>query len=214
MAKIQVRIFATDFNIISMSIGITIATVMFCFYLYQYIEEKKAAKEYEQSDVNPPQDDAKDDVVEGTPYLDERTLTGLVLSTLRKIGCEPKTESQYKTIWVYFTYQGENFTINCHDGNHYITIFDTWWYQISLYSDVDEIADLYKTINHANQYVGCTLLYTVNKEIEQIGVHSKSTILFVPQIPEIDHYLVETLNDFFRAQRFVLSEIEKSKVST
>ena len=59
------RIFATGFNIISMSIGITIATVMFCFYLYQYIEEKKAAKEYEQSDVNPPQDDAKDDVVEG-----------------------------------------------------------------------------------------------------------------------------------------------------
>lgn len=74
VAKIQVRIFATDFNIISMSIGITIATVMFCFYLYQYIEEKKASKEYEQSDVNPPLDDAKDDVVEGTPYLDEGPL--------------------------------------------------------------------------------------------------------------------------------------------
>ena len=31
-----------------MSIGITIATVMFCFYLYRYFEEKREAAEYDQ----------------------------------------------------------------------------------------------------------------------------------------------------------------------
>ena len=180
-----------------MSIGITIATVMFCFYLYQYMTERRQAKE---EDMN----------VE--KCLDERTTTELVLSTLRKIGCEPEIEDQENHTWVFFTYQGEHFTINCHHDSRYITIFDTWWFCKSIYCDVEEIADIHKVTNLANQYVGCTLLYTVNKEIEQIGVHGKSIILFIPQIPQIDQYLIENLNDFFRAQRFVFTELEKCKV--
>ena len=195
-----------------MSIGITIATVMFCFYLYQYIEEKKAAKEYEQSDVNPPQDDAKDDVVEETPYLDERTITGLIQSTLRKIGCEPEMETNENTTHVFFAYQGERFTIECNDSCKFIVIYDTWWHELSTYSDVEEIADLHKTINLANQYSSCTVVYSVNYEVEQIGVHTRRTILFVPQIPDIDHYLISVLSDFFKVQRFVLTELEKCKV--
>ena len=194
-----------------MSIGITIATVMFCFYLYQYIEEKKAAKEYEQSDVNPPQDDAKDDVVEETPYLDERTITGLIQSTLRNIGCEPEMETNENTTHVFFTYQGERFTIECNDSCKFIVIYDTWWYELSTYSEVEEIADLHKTINVANQYASCTVIYTVNEEMEQIGVHSRRNILFIPQIPDIDHYLISVLSDFFKVQRFVLTELDKCK---
>lgn len=197
-----------------MSIGIIIATVMFCFYLFQYISEKRAKEEeedrYFQELMN--SDTNVDKEMEGARCLDERTITGLVQSTLRKIGCEPEMEERENVTYVYFTYQGEKFTIECNDSCKFIVIYDTWWYELSTYSDVEEIADLHKVINLANQYASCTLLYTVNQEAEQIGVHSRRNILFIPQIPEIDHYLISVLNDFFKAQRFVLAELEKCKV--
>lgn len=143
--------------------------------------------------------------------LDERTITGLVLSTLRKIGCEPQMEQQGSN-YVYFTYQGENFTIECNDDCFFINIYDTWWYSISIYSDVEDIANLHKVVNLANQHVNCTLLYTTNNEIEEIGVHSRQYLLFIKEIPELDKYLMGALSGFFKAQRLVLTELEKCKV--
>ena len=57
-----------------------------------------------------------------------------------------------------------------------------------------------------------TVLYTIHQESEQIGVHTKKSVLFIPQIPNIDGYLVSVLNEFFRTQRLVVTEIEKMKV--
>ena len=201
-----------------MSIGITIATVMFCFYLYQYLEEKRKAKEEEENRFleeqmnNDSSDSNKDCDVKETTYLDERTITGLVLCTLRKIGCEPETEVRGDNTWVYFTYQGGRFSIECNDSCQFIVIYDTWWYQMSVYSDVEDIANLHKVINLANQHANCTVIHTVNQEIDEIGVHSRRNVLFIPQIPEIDQYLVSVLNDFFKVQRFVVTELEKCKV--
>ena len=110
-------------------------------------------------------------------------------------------------------HRGENFTIECNDESFYINIYDTWWHGISIYSDVEEIANLHRVVNLANQYAYCTLLYTTNKEIEEIGVHSKKNILFIKEIPELDKYLIGTLNDFFKVQRLVLTELEKCKVT-
>ena len=198
-----------------MSIGITIATVMFCFYLYQYMTERRQTKEEEenlssQSLMN--NDNKTEEDMNVGKCLDERTITGLVLSILRKIGCEPEMETQGNLNYVYFTYQGEKFTIECNDDCFFIIIYDTWWYSISIYSDVEEIANLHKVVNLANQQVNCTLLYTINKEIEEIGVHSRQNLLFIKEIPEPDKYLMSVLSGFFKAQRFVLAELEKCKV--
>ena len=144
--------------------------------------------------------------------LDERTITGLVLSTLRKIGCELQVEAQGEFNYVYFTYQGENFTIECNDDCLFINIYDTWWYSISIYSDVEEIANLHKVVNLTNQHVNCTLLYTINKETEEIGVHTRQNVLFIKEIPYPDKYLMGVLSGFFKAQRLVLAELEKCKV--
>ena len=198
-----------------MSISIIVATVLFCFYLFQYISEKeKAEKEEDQSFQELMNGEHKDeDDMKERKCLDERTIAGLVLTTLRKIGCDPETEEHNNLNYAYFTFQGEKFTIESNDTCKFITIYDTWWHSISIYSDVEEIANLHKTINLVNQYVNCTLLYTTNKEIEEIGVHSKRTILFVKEIPEIDKYLLCVLSDFFKAQRFVLTELDKCKVA-
>ncbi len=198
-----------------MSISIIVATVLFCFYLFQYISEKEKAEKEEDEffqELMNGEHKEEDDMKE-RKCLDERTITGLVLTTLRKIGCDPETEERNNLNYAYFTFQGEKYTIESNDTCKFITIYDTWWHSISIYSDVEEIANLHKTINLVNQYVNCTLLYTANKEIEEIGVHSRRTILFIKEIPEIDNYLICVLNDFFKAQRFVLTELEKCKVT-
>ena len=198
-----------------MSHIITLAIIFAIYYFYHVykasVEEKEAEEDRFFNDLmnNGSEQEAEKELDQ---CLDERTITGLVQSTLRKIGCESEMETKENTTHVFFTYQGERFTIECNDSCKFIVIYDTWWYELSTYSEVEEIADLHKVINLANQLASCTLLYTVNQEAEQIGVHSRRNILFIPQIPDIDHYLISVLNDFFKAQRFVMTELEKCKV--
>ena len=78
---------------------------------------------------------------------------------------------------------------------------------------MEEFARLQKAINYINAFVTCTVLYIIHKELEQIGVHTKKSVLFIPQIPNIDGYLVSVLNEFFRTQRLFLTELEKYKVN-
>jgi hypothetical protein len=194
-------------------VHIIIWAIMFLiWYLYRTykasIEENENCV-YENTTIN---DNQKEEDMNVEKCLDERTITGLVLSTLRKIGCDPETEQQQTITYVYFTYQGEKYTIECNDSCYFINIYDTWWYSISVYSDVEEIANLHKVVNLANQHVNCTLLYTTNNEIEEIGIHSRQTLLFRKEIPELDKYLMSILSGFFKAQRLVLTELEKCKV--
>lgn len=193
-------------------IWVILLGIYYFYHVYKASVKEKEAEEDRFFEELKNGDSHNEVVADGPAYLDERSITGLVLCTLRKIGCEPETEERGELTWVYFTYQGEKFTIECNDSCRFIVIYDTWWYQISVYSDVEEIADLHKVINLVNQCTNVTVIYTVNQEIEEIGVHSRRNILFIPQIPEIGQYLVNVLNDFFNVQRFVLTELEKCKV--
>ena len=184
------------------------------WYLYRTYKASVEENEevYQASESNTVNDNNPEENVNVETCLDERTTTGLVLTTLRKIGCEPQVEPQDNFNYVYFTFQGEKYTIECSDDCFFINIYDTWWYSISIYSDVEEIANLHKVINQANQHVNCTLLYTTNNEIEEIGVHSRKNMLFIKEISELDKYLMGVLNGFFKAQKLVLTELEKCKV--
>ena len=196
-------------------IHIIIWVVMFLvWYLYRTYKASVEENEevYQASESTTVNDNIPEENVNVETCLDERTTTGLVLTTLRKIGCEPQVEPQENFNYVYFTFQGEKYTIECSDDCFFINIYDTWWYSISIYSDVEEIANLHKVINQANQHVNCTLLYTTNNEIEEIGVHSRKNMLFIKEISELDKYLMGVLNGFFKAQKLVLTELEKCKV--
>ena len=196
-------------------IHIIIWVVMFLvWYLYRTYKASVEENEevYQASESTTVNDNIPEENVNVETCLDERTTTGLVLTTLRKIGCEPQVEPQDNFNYVYFTFQGEKYTIECSDDCFFINIYDTWWYSISIYSDVEEIANLHKVINQANLHVNCTLLYTTNNEIEEIGVHSRKNMLFIKEISELDKYMMGVLNGFFKAQKLVLTELEKCKV--
>ena len=199
-----------------MSHIITLVIIFAVYYFYHVykasVEEKEAEEDrfFEELKNSGKDEDMETDAME---CLDERTITGLVLSTLRKIGCDYEIEQRGNINWIRFIFQGEHFTIDCNDDNYYINIYDTWWYEISIYSDIEEIADLHKVINIVNRHANCTLLYTVNEETELIGVHSKKNMLFISQIPELDLYLKSAFSEFFKVQRSVLTELEKCKVT-
>ena len=199
-----------------MSHIITLAIIFAVYYFYHVykvsVEEKEAEEDRFFEELKSSGKD-EDGVTDAMECFDERTITELVLSTLRKIGCDYEIEQRGNINWIRFIFQGEHFTIDCNDDNYYINIYDTWWYEISIYSDIEEIADLHKVINIVNRQANCTLIYTVNEESEQIGVHSKKNMLFISEIPEIDLYLKSAFSEFFKVQRSVLTELEKCKVT-
>ena len=196
-----------------MSSGIvTLLIIVAIIWYTNYRESKQQEAEYE-SFCQSLQNEQKNNVTENVETVEETVpmaTRNLVLNVLKRIGCEPTEEDDLN---IRFTYQGETFVIESRDDVAYINILDLWWYQLSTYCDVEEFARLQKVINAANRDGSYTVLYSISKEAELIGVHTKKNMLFVPEILYIDQYLTNTLEGFFRAQRYVLTEMEKIKVA-
>ena len=132
---------------------------------------------------------------------------------LRKIGCEPAEEKQIgDEYYVYFNYQGETFLIIAKRDTKWINVYDLWWYSLSSYKDIEEFSILRKLINEENKNGSYIVFYTINNENEQIDVHTKKNVLFIPQIPDIDQYLISVLQYFFETKRNIFIELEKHKV--
>ena len=131
----------------------------------------------------------------------------LFLETLTKIGCQYEF-GEGDDDRIFFAFQGEHFIVDASNERLYITILDTHWGHVELY-DIDELSRLKKAINGSNMYNTVTTVYTVDEAASSVDVHSKSTILFVPQIPQLENYLRMELNEFFRAHHFVGNEMAK-----
>lgn len=202
-----------------MSVSIIVATVLFCFYLFQYISEKeKAEKEEERffhelmNNNNKTKLDMEQKNLNGSNNLNEATSL-LVLTTLRNIGCNPEIEEYGLSDVITFTYQGQPFFIVCNGGSHYITVKNSCWYQMSIYRDVEEITKMYRIINLSNQCSNCTLFYTIDKEAAMISVHCRKQILFNKEIQQLNSYLRRALGDIFVAQRIFREQMGKCKVT-
>ena len=79
-------------------------------------------------------------------------------------------------------------------------------------ADIEEFARMQKAVNYVNAYANCTALYSAHEEERAFGLHLKRNIPFVVQIPDIEVYLRSTLDDFFIAQRALMTEMERNKV--
>ena len=132
----------------------------------------------------------------------------LFLETLTKIGCQYQFSDEEGDDRIFFAYQGEHFFVNAQNNLRYIQIFDTHWGHVELY-DVDDFARLKKAINGSNLNNSVITIYTIDEDAKSVDVHSKSTILFIPQIPDIEDYLRLELNEFFGAHRYVGNEMAK-----
>ena len=67
----------------------------------------------------------------------------LLMRTLISMRCDPLAEEN--TGRIFFNYQGERFFANCSNESPFITIYDVWWYQISMDADIEEFARMQKS---------------------------------------------------------------------
>ncbi len=176
--------------------------------LWEVRKEAKRKKEAAIEEVAVPQAMSSPTIEkkqEEEPLMGSRDL---LLDTLTKIGCQWELAEEEDDDRVFFAYQGEHFFANAKNDWHYIQIWDIHWWHAELY-DVDEFSRLRKVINESNLKNSVTTVFTIDEMGKNVDVHSKSIILFVPQIPDIVRYLKIELNEFFRVHHYVSIEMTK-----
>lgn len=198
-----------------MEIVLAIAAVTIVLFLMMRYKGKKEEQESNDAadkimqDVNEQAQEEKGNIMEPKSINMNIGTRDLFLQTLVRIGC------QYEIVGddadkgdISFGYQGENFIARTSNNFKYLHLYDTYWGRIDMY-DIDEFSRLRKAVNESNLNNSVTAVYTIDKESSTVNVHSKSVILFIPQIPDIENYLRLELNEFFRVHNAMNSEMNK-----
>lgn len=131
----------------------------------------------------------------------------LLVEVLRQLNCNVENDEE-ESERMFFTYQGEHFCAVASNNSLMVTIYDFSWGAVEL-DDLDEVSILRKGINEVNMYSPLNLVYTIDTEHNRMVVHTKRQILLVPQIPNLENYLVAMLGTFFEVQRNLAAELDK-----
>lgn len=194
-------------------LSILITIVLFCYFL-NYKNKKDRAEKEMDSIANAPIMSVNAEVLplnnnnmEGNQNLSTRDLCAEVL---RKLNCDVQfdEENEYN---MYFTYQGENFSVDTWENGLMITIWDTWWGTVDL-DDLDDVSRVRKAINNINVRQNLTLMYSVDVKGQKFAVHTKRQCLLIPQIPQIENYMAAMLTDFFDVQRSFKEEYDRLRL--
>ena len=194
-------------------LSILITIVLFCYFL-NYKNKKDRAEKEMDSIANAPIMSVNAEVLplnnnnmEENQNLSTRDLCAEVL---RKLNCDVQfdEENEYN---MYFTYQGENFSVDTWENGLMITIWDTWWGTVDL-DDLDDVSRVRKAINNINVRQNLTLIYSVDEKGQKFAVHTKRQCLLIPQIPQIENYMAAMLTDFFDVQRSFKEEYDRLRL--
>ena len=124
----------------------------------------------------------------------------IMKESLKKLGCNPKVGTDNI---ISFTYQGENFDVQCH--GLYARIWDPAW--AGLKADDPNVNILASAINKAN----CSIFPTVialSDDDNNIMLHSRMDIMLVSSIPQVEEYVKSVLGSFFSAKDAVRAEFQ------
>lgn len=194
-------------------LSILITIVLFCYFL-NYKNKKDRAEKEMDSIANAPNMSVSAEVLplnnnnmEENQNLSTRDLCAEVL---RKLNCDVQfdEENEYN---MYFTYQGENFSVDTWENGLMITIWDTWWGTVDL-DDLDDVSRVRKAINTINVRQNLTLMYSIDEKSQKFAVHTKRQCLLIPQIPQIEDYMAAMLTGFFDVQRSFKEEYDRLKL--
>ena len=194
-------------------LSMLVAVVLFCYFL-NYKNKKDRAEKEMDSIANAPIMSVNAEVLplnnnnmEENQNLSTRDLCAEVL---RKLNCDVQfdEENEYN---MYFTYQGENFSVDTWENGLMITIWDTWWGTVDL-DDLDDVSRVRKAINNINVRQNLTLMYSIDEKGQKFAVHTKRQCLLIPQIPQIENYMAAMLTGFFDVQRSFKEEYDRLRL--
>ena len=123
---------------------------------------------------------------------------GLMLRTLRAIGCQPELKESGE---VEVKYQGENFVVIF--GGVEVRIWDPGWSQIR--SDDPDLPQVREAVNKTNFRYGTPVVMTAPDNEGTIWFHTRRDFLFHETFPDNEGFLKNILDSFFRAKEEVRS---------
>lgn len=191
---------------------ILVVIALLCFSYYK-AKQQKADQEMDRI-MNAPSGTVSAEVLPlNNNYMEENhklSTRDLCAEVLRKLNCDVQfdDENEYN---MHFSYQGENFSVETWEDGLMITIWDTWWGTVDL-DNLDDVSRVRKAINNINVRQGFTLMYSIDEKSQKFAVHTKRQCLLIPQIPQIENYMVAMLTGFFDAQRSFKEEYDRLRL--
>ena len=124
--------------------------------------------------------------------LDNITTQELVISILKKIGCQPETNSEGH---ITFKYQGDDFYIAAEEENRFIMIWNPWWGSIN--ADNEALPYLKEIVNLVNVNSLVTTVFMADEDGQTVGLHSRCHTFFSPNEGELEEHMKMLLDYFF-----------------
>ena len=127
----------------------------------------------------------------------------LVISVLKKIGCQPEINNEGH---VTFKYQGDDFYIAAEEENRFIMIWNPWWGSIN--TDNEAFPYLKEIINLVNVNSLVTTVFMVDEDEKTVGIHSHCHTFFSPNEGELEDHLKMLLDYFFDTHNAIKENIQ------
>ena len=205
----------TDAIYIIVFVAVTLLVATW-FRSYQNQRQKKSVAEENATDTNAEdtntQQRAKTMNTPTTNPYEGMTQRELLMTVLKELNCQPE-EDETEPDRILVAYQGERFIIDYSEQSKYISIHDVWWYNAPL-DDIELLSDIRKVVNACNFDNHTTLIYTINTEENVIGVHTRQSMIFVPEIHNLRDYLASQFLDSFRQHQNFFSRLNSLKEHT
>ena len=179
-----------------------ILAVVVIYNIYRYYHEDDS---YEYSPVVADTSD-NNQVIESN--MEEKISTRqLALNTIELIGSEPKYTEEGR---IQFKYKGVIFLMEAANDCMFVNLIWPWCYSFSKY-DIDEFSRVRQVINDINMRGTASVFYSIT-DSDDVAVHMKKHFLLVPQIPDVEDYMISMLENSFRTARTLDVEIEKCRL--
>lgn len=129
----------------------------------------------------------------------------LMVNALNNLGCQPEVLDNES---VHVIYQGENFTMNF--SGSLVHVWDPFWLSINI--NDPEWPNVREAVNRTNFNFGPTIVTTPPDENGEIHFHSHYGMLMQDGIKDIDNYVRQSLNMFFRTKHGMSQNIQHLRV--
>lgn len=171
------------------------------YKVYRYFYNKKEDDSIEEDA------DSVDNSNSETEMEKEIKTRELAISVLKDIGAELTDAGEER---IQFEYQGITFLMDANDDCYFINIIWPWCHTFNKF-DIDEFSRVQRVVNEINSYDSITVFYGIS-DSDDVLLHMRKNLIFVPQIPQINEYLRSILRSFFQTARTLDFEIEKSRL--